>query len=178
MSIIKLATKTLHEELELLPFSQKMFLGDQTRAERADYLMTWKEIFDVLDPKVPKEIKRLPFICYDLDELRLPDSEPSLMVHGYCAYLMHVCEDLRAHIYVNYMGLMYGGQIMKRRYPNFPTEIYNFQDIEEARKYIRSEVVEETDEFIIESKHAFRWHIAITEELGKRHGIRSTIGNN
>lgn len=171
MSIIKLATKQLHEDLELLPFNQKMFLGEQTKEERADYLLNWREIFLLLDQHVPNEIKRIPYIDYDLDQLRTKDSMPGHMVHGYCAYLIHMCKNFAPHVYINYMGLMYGGQIMKRRYPDFPTEIYTFEDLDAAREYIRTEVVKETDDFIIETKRAFNWHIAMGEELGMRYGL-------
>jgi hypothetical protein len=171
MSLIKLATKELHDDLERLAFNQKMFRSEQTQAERADYLLNWYEIFSILDPHVPREIQRLPHVCYDLDRLRLPSSEASSMAHGYCAYLEAICDDLRPHIYINYLGLMYGGQIMARRYPHFPTEIYTFDDLDSSRQYIREQIVEETDDFIIETKHAFRWHIAIAAELGEKYDL-------
>ena len=47
---IKQATKTLHESLELLPFNQKMFRGEQTDQERTAYLLSNLEIFEILDP--------------------------------------------------------------------------------------------------------------------------------
>lgn len=172
MSIIKHATKELHEDLELSPFNQKMFRGEQTRAERADYLLSFYEIFKVLDKSVPKEIQRAAHIAYDLDELRLPESSIPMYTHGYCTYLEAICKDLKPHIYVNYLGLMYGGQIMKKRYPEFPTEIYTFDDIESSRQYIREQIMEETDEFILEAKHAFRWHIAISFELSQTHTLQ------
>ena len=71
MSIIRNGTKELHEEVERLPFNQKMIRGEQSRAERADYLMSFYEIFKVLDKHVPKELQRCAHICYDLDRLKL-----------------------------------------------------------------------------------------------------------
>jgi len=171
MSIIRNGTKELHEEVERLPFNQKMIRGEQSRAERADYLMSFYEIFKVLDKHVPKELQRCAHICYDLDRLKLKTSEVPMYTHGYCTYLEALCEDLKPHIYANYLGLMYGGQIMKKRYPEFPTEIYVFDDIESSKEYIREQIIEETDEFILEANHAFRWHIAIALELSERHAL-------
>lgn len=171
MSIIKLATKELHEDLERMPFNQKMFRGEQTRAERADYLLSFYEIFKILDQHVPRELHRCAHIAYDLDSLKLPDSSVPMYTHGYCTYLESICENLKPHIYVNYLGLLYGGQIMKKRYPEFPTEIYVFDDVESSRQYIREQIIEDTDEFILEAKHAFRWHIAIAMELSESHAI-------
>jgi len=171
MSTIKLATKELHEDLERCSFNQKMFRGEQTRAERADYLLSWYEIFKILDKRVPSELHRCAHITYDLDHLKMTSSSVPLYTHGYCTYLESFCKNIKAHIYVNYMGLLYGGQIMKKRYPEFPTEIYNFDDIESSREYIREQIVEDTEDFITEANHAFRWHIAISSELSETHSI-------
>lgn len=175
MSIIKEATKEIHEDLELLAFNQRMFRGEQTAKERALYLKNWHTIFSVLDKHVPSELQRMPSICYDLDSLQLDHHirvpPTTFFAEGYGEYLSKEDVYLAPHIYVNYMGLLYGGQIMKKRYPQFTTDIYDFYDLNSSREYIRNQIIEETDEFIIETKHAFRWHIAMSVELAELSGI-------
>lgn len=172
--IIRAATKKLHEDLELQSFNQKMFRSEQTRDERQAYLSVQYEIFSCLDIHVPAKLRRLPYICYDLDQLGGRINVPPAAL-GYATHLETICEDKRPHIYLNYMGLMFGGQIMKRRYPNFPMEIYEFEDLQAGKRYIREEVCEDTDNFILEVKYGFRWQIEIAKELGMYFEVKDRI---
>jgi len=172
---IKQATKTLHESLELLPFNQKMFRGEQTNQERTAYLLSNLEIFEILDPHVPEDFRRAPFIENDIKNLNQPLEECPSITHGYCTYLEAICSDLRPHIYLNYMGFMFGGQIMKKRYPE-ASSMYDFDVIEQKRQYIRDRIVEDYNSphwisFVSEVKHGFKWHIGISEELGNIYNV-------
>lgn len=171
MSNIKDATKTLHDRLEALPFNKKMFEGNQTNAERAVYLCSNLEIFEVLDPHVPKEMRRSSLIEEDLGVLAEPFADAPRTTIAYRTYLEKVCDDLRPHIYLNYMGFMFGGQIMRKRYPE-SASLYEFDDIEGNREYIRQRVCETYNSphwrsFVDEVKNGFRWHIGISKELGE-----------
>jgi disulfide oxidoreductase YuzD len=64
------------------------------------------------------------------------------------------------------MGFMYGGQIMKKKYPNSATT-YEFTDIVNKRLYIRENICQDTQDFIDEANEGYRWHIKISEELEK-----------
>ena len=174
-SAIKQATKTLHENLELLPFNQKMFRGEQTDDERADYLCSMLEIFSVLDKHVPDQMKRHPLIEKDLTALSKPFAEVPRTTNGYVTYLEMICPDIRPHLYLNYMGFMYGGQVMKKRYPH-ASSMYEFDDIEEQRSFVRQKYVEDYTSqnypsYVSEVKHGFRWHIGISEELGEKFNV-------
>jgi len=174
-SAIKQATNTLHERLEAVPFNQKMFRGEQTIEERADYLCSMFEIFSVLDQHVPKEMRRSALIEKDLNVAVKPFSEAPRTTHGYVTYLERICSDVRPHIYLNYMGFMYGGQIMKKRYPT-TSSMYEFENIEEQRLFVRQKYVEDHSapnwlNFVSEVKHGFLWHIGISEELGEKFNV-------
>lgn len=167
---IKEATSDLHEELEAQPFNIKMFEGNQTNEERAVYLMSNIEIFSVLDPFVDKPFQRLPFLENDLSQVHSSCywAEPSEIAIAYATYLKNVCSDVRAHIYLNYMGFMYGGQIMKKKYPNC-SSAYSFENIVTKRQIIRDRYCESHDAplyrpYINEVKLGFRWHIAISKD--------------
>lgn len=174
-SIIKEQTDDLHTELESSPFNQKMYRSEQTVTERIGYLTSLWMIYNVLDDFVPDKIKRLSKVEKDLEILqggnfKLSEKIPFAAM-GYSVYLEGVAEDIFPHVYLNYMGLMYGGQIMKKRYPDFPTNVYDFDDLEESKKYIRNEVIQETPEFIKETRTGFKWNIIIAHELGQDHEV-------
>ena len=184
MSTIKEATRSLHNALEALPFNVKMFEGKHTDTERAYYLASNRIIFDILDPHVPEGFQRSSAIDKDLGRLnhsrfgrigepaQLSMGYPPMMTMGYKMYLENICENINAHIYLNYMGFMFGGQIMKKRYPDTST-LYEFDDIVEKRAYIRERIVEDYNapfyqQFVHEVKVGFKWHIAISKELHER----------
>ena len=166
---IRSATHYLHEELEEQPFNVKMFEGNQTDEERAVYLMSNIEIFSVLDLCVDPSIRRLPYLENDLAQLRaFWWAEPSHLAIAYATYLKNVCSDVRAHIYLNYMGFMYGGQIMKQKYPT-TASAYQFEQIVAKRQLVRDRYCETYDAplyrpYIDEVKIGFKWHIAISKD--------------
>jgi hypothetical protein len=171
MSNLRDATKTLHDRLESLPFNKRMFEGNQTNAERATYLCSNLEIFEVLDPHVPVNMRRSSLIEEDIGKLNEAFADAPQTTFAYRTYLEKVCDDLRPHIYLNYMGFMFGGQIMKKRYPQ-AASMYEFDDIEAQREYIRQRICEsynspEWNPFVSEVKVGFKWHIGISQQLGE-----------
>jgi hypothetical protein len=171
MSNLRDATKTLHDRLESLPFNKRMFEGNQTNAERATYLCSNLEIFEVLDPHVPVNMRRSTLIEEDIGKLNEAFADAPQTTFAYRTYLEKVCDDLRPHIYLNYMGFMFGGQIMKKRYPQ-AASMYEFDDIEAQREYIRQRICEsynspEWNTFVSEVKVGFKWHIGISQQLGE-----------
>lgn len=169
-SAIKLETQSLHDTLEGLPFNQKMFEGNQTGPERAVYLSSMLEIFEVLDPYVPEHMRRAHLIDHDIVELAVLWCDAMPLAYTYAQYLKHICPDLRAHIYLNYMGFLYGGQIMKKRYPT-SSSMYEFDDLPASRQLIRDKFVEDNSaphyrSYVHEVKTGFRFHIALSKQLG------------
>lgn len=159
-------TKKFHDDLESLPFNVRMFKGEQTEEERRAYLTSNQYIFTVLDQFVPKDFGRLSAIKKDLKKLGGKTDEVLTTSIDYAYYLEYHCRNIESHIYLNYMGFMYGGQIMKKKYPNSATT-YEFTDIENKRLYIRENVCQDTQDFIDEVNEGYKWHIKISEELEK-----------
>ena len=180
MNIIKERTRDLHEDLERLPFNQKMFRSEQTIPERIGYLLGLQSIFVCLDQYVPTELRRYDNIKNDIAKLKemsgmTGDAVSQLLPWasiGYCTYLDYITDDIEPHVYLNYMGLMFGGQIMKKRYPQYPMSVYDFDDdLSKLKLWIREEVCEENDKFIDEVKMGFKWNMAMMEELGNEHDV-------
>lgn len=172
---VRNANKDLHDLLENQPFNQRMFRGEQTELERAAYLSVHLDIFTELDKHVPEDLHRVKYIQQDLDALGgyidVPKSCLDYVGYLDSGSLFPVTFDVSAHIYLNYMGLLFGGQVMKKRYPN-SSNIYTFVDVVTSREYIRSNVVKDTAKFIAEVRNGFEWHIDISRELGVLYGTR------
>ena len=172
---IKHLTADLHEELEAVPFNQKMFRGEQTVAERKSYLASWKPIMKFLDPMVPEPMRRWEKIKDDLKASGLGHQEPSTHSYAYLHYMSGFDTDqnngFNGHIYLNYMGFMFGGQIMKKRYPD-TASLYEFDDIVLWRNYVREHYVDTDDEkFVYQVREGFRMHINISNDLGRLHNV-------
>ena len=174
MSSIKELTQDLHTELESIPFNVKMFKGEQTTFERQQYVASWIPIFKVLDPHVSEPLRRLAPLLKAQDALG-HKAPPALGSHGYAHYLtgwhQRNNRSLKGHIYLNYMGFLYGGQIMKKRYPE-SSQMYEFGDLVYWREYIRENYVDMSEEFVYEVKQGFRMHINICNELGRVNNVK------
>jgi heme oxygenase len=161
---IKEATQDLHTELESVPFNQRMFSGEQTASERKSYILGWQVIFQLLDKQVPEFLQRGVHIERDLLALKDVQGHAADAVYDYASSIRH-SDNLSAHIYLNYMGFLYGGQIMRKRYPD-TSSLYDFEDLSYCRTYIReNHVFAEHDFYVKEVSSAFRWHIEISKQL-------------
>lgn len=167
---IREATHDLHETLEKLPFNQAMFDGAQTNHQRAALIHSNIQIFSILDPLVPDDFRREWLLQHDfahLESLILPFQWPIKTLPSttaYTTYLKHVTENIDAHVYLNFMGFMYGGQIMKKLYPN-SSSFYNFAELPSKIKYMRENIVSDTPNFIQEVRIGFKFHHLISKEL-------------
>ena len=174
MTTIKELTQDLHTELESLPFNVKMFRGDQTPTERRMYISGWLPIFKRLDPHVPEPLRRTQSLLKAQKALGHIEP-PALSAYGYRHYLdgWHARNNrsLNGHIYLNYMGFLFGGQIMKKRYPE-SSQMYEFDDVVYWREYIREHYVDMSEEFVYEVRQGFRMHINISEELGTFNNVK------
>ena len=176
MTSIKDLCADLHDELEAVPFNQKMFRGEQTPAERKSYLAAWLPIMEFLDTKVPVPMRRTDRIRVDLGRVDTPFISCPMKMP--LEYITHMKQDnekhgngFDGHLYLNYMGFMFGGQIMKKRYPE-TASLYEFDDIVHWREYVRRFYVHVTDEAYVEQvREGFRMHIDISKELGHWHDV-------
>ena len=165
MNLIKEATQDLHTDLENLQFNQKMFRGQQTEHERKAYILCWKDIFQCLDPLVPDFLRREDKIEQDLLSLSNIDSSHKECTKRYCEQIKN-SKIPDAHIYLNYMGFLYGGQIMRKRYPS-TANLYDFENLEYCRTYIReNHVWPKNGLYVEEVRSAFRAHINMSQQLG------------
>ena len=166
-SSLKDATSAKHRAAEQCAFNQRMFNGELTPGEYALYLVQMRAVFEALEerPLPHPALNRVESLAADLKELHDKGVPDSTVLASAQAYADHVrateAEHHLAHVYLNYLALMFGGQIIKQRVPSAGA-FYAFNDTREAMAAIRSV---QQDAWADEVNRGFDFHIAIYEEL-------------
>ncbi len=166
------ATAELHKKAEKMPFNQKMFNGELTEFEYLNYLYTQSIIFQCIEEHdlsiFNPNIKRLKNIFSDIQELEKTNTKKILDIQSakeYGIYLEQLNKNkLYPHIYLNYLALMFGGQMMKSKVPG-SGKMYEFENVQECIGSIRAV---QKDEWADEVKKGFNYIINIFDELQRK----------
>ena len=165
MKPLKEATHDKHKEAERMPFNVKMFKGMLDEREYGWYLRSQLAIFSTLENnfEFPHEgLKREEAVLFDLMSLGQNDLVPDVETREYCDYLKGLSqEDANAHIYLNYLAIMFGGQMMKKNTPG-PGKMYDFENMMECMQSVR-EI--QKDEWADEVNKGFDYMIKIFKNL-------------
>ena len=138
------ATTEKHKLAEIMPFNIKLLEGKLSTEAYVRYLYQmskiYKSIEDRLSNELPMGLLRANNIIKDLaelDETYTDYQKLNVSTNDYSKYLRSISvENLWAHVYLNYMALMYGGQLIKRNCPGSGT-IYDFENKSQLIDYIR-----------------------------------------
>lgn len=169
------ATAEKHKLAEQHPFNQKLFKGV---LKEEDYLFYLTQLFhivstieDIVD--LPPNLVRLEAVDSDMTEIENRFSE-NLKTYAlevleetddYCSYLSNISEeDIFPHVYLNYMALMFGGQMLKKVVPG-SGNIYNFKNMPALIEYIREK---QKDEWAEEVNKGFDYIINIYNALEQK----------
>tara|TARA_Y100000389_G_scaffold19753_1_gene17074 strand:+ start:362 stop:910 length:549 start_codon:yes stop_codon:yes gene_type:complete len=165
MKPLKEATHDKHKKAETMPFNVMMFKGELTPWEYGWYLRSQLEIFQTLENnfKFPHEgLKRTEIVLDDLKHLGIEELVPDLSTREYSAYLRELSqEDANAHIYLNYLAIMFGGQMMKKNTPG-QGKMYDFENMKECMESVRKI---QKDEWADEVNKGFDFMIEIFRNL-------------
>lgn len=168
MLSLKEATHNKHKEAERMPFNVAMFKGQLTNEQYAQYLTSQLGIFSIIEDnfKLPHEgLRRKYKVIEDIKSLNIgrtiSTDKASL---DYINYLKDLDQKaINAHIYLNYLAIMFGGQMMKKVTPG-DGNMYEFDDMNESAATIR-EI--QKDEWADEVNKGFDFMIEIFKELEK-----------
>jgi heme oxygenase len=158
------ATAELHSKAEKMMFNQRMFRGELSQFEYLNYLIQQSYIFQEIENRdLPHpNLKRLSSINEDINELGGYTFKISKPTTDYVVYLGDLNQtQLNAHIYLNYLALAYGGQMMKSKVPG-SGKMYDFENIQECVGSIRAI---QNDEMSDEVNKGFQYIINILDEL-------------
>jgi heme oxygenase len=168
---LKEATAAKHKEAERKHFNVLMFNGKLTVPQYALYLKSQYAIFSAIEDNhtLPHpDLNRKQAVKDDLNSLGLeyeylyntPDEKTKL----YAEYLKTLSyEEVLPHIYLNYLAIMFGGQMMKAKTPG-TGKMYDFNDMNAAAGAVRAV---QSDDWADEVNKGFDFMIAIFDELYK-----------
>ena len=162
---LKEATAELHSKAEKMMFNQRMFRGELSQHEYLNYLIQQSYIFQEIENRnLPHpNLQRLSSINEDINELGGYTFKISKPTSDYVIYLGDLNQSqLNAHIYLNYLAIMYGGQMMKSKVPG-SGKMYEFQG--DMMELIGSVRAIQNDEMADEVNKGFQYIINILDEL-------------
>jgi heme oxygenase len=165
---LKDAIAEKHSLAEKMTFNQRMFRGELSNDEYILYLCQQLAIFDAIEVhELPHPaLNRAGKVFEDIKELMGRGEiqiTPLVATNEYRKYLNSLTkEELLPHIYLNYLALMFGGQMMKAKSPG-SGRMYEFDgDMNEIVGSIRAI---QKDEWAGEANKALDYNINILDEL-------------
>lgn len=168
MISLREATGEKHKIAESMVFNQRMVKGELSKDEYILYLIQQLAIFDAIEVhELPHQsLKRSNKIFEDIKELFDNEIIQITILSStkeYSKYLDTLTqEQLLPHIYLNYLAIIFGGQIIKKNIPG-SGKIYEFDgDLREIAGTIRAV---QKDEWANEVNIGFDYLINIYDEL-------------
>ncbi len=168
---LKEAIAEKHSLAEKMPFNQRMFKGELSKEEYILYLSQQLAIFDSIEKdELPHpSLNRSRKVYEDIKELMELENGESIHIkpldttNEYRKYLNGLSkEEKLPHVYLNYLAIMFGGQMMKANVPG-SGKMYEFEgDIREIAGSIRAI---QKDEWADEANKALDFNINILDEL-------------
>jgi heme oxygenase len=167
---LKEAIQQKHSQAEKMPFNQKMAKGELTNQEYLTYLYQLLPIFLAIEslPLPHPSLQRAEAVFKDINEIMdMQNSYEGRLeilpaTKEYTAYLSTLNQFERLpHVYLNYLAIMFGGQIMKEKVPG-SGKMYDFENMREAMGAVRAI---QKDEWADEANKALDFNIAILAQL-------------
>lgn len=162
---LRTATAELHSKAEKMEFNQRMIRGELSIEEYVSYLESQHAIFDCIErlfilpyPGLRRSFK----VSLDLQELGATIPVISEKTQEYVDYLSTLSNYTSLpHIYLNYLALVYGGQMMKQKIHG-SGRMYDFDDMQTCIGSIRRH---QRDDWADEVNKGFEFIINILDEL-------------
>ena len=164
---LKEATAEKHKIAERKPFNIRMFRGQLDKPAYLLYLVQQLEIFSAIEenPLPHPALRRTSAVMSDISELQHEGYPlPTVLeaTSAYANYLRSLGEvEILPHVYLNYLAIMFGGQMMKAKVPS-TGKMYDFSDMQGALAAVRAV---QKDEWAGEVNKGFDYNIAIFDAL-------------
>ena len=161
-------TKEAHDAVEKTEFSQRLLTGAYTQQDYVKYLNAQFFIFQSIEVwgkyDLPhRSLDRRQAILDDLEDLGESPKDHNIVMSAknYGNWLLgeHSTKKRNSHIYLNYLGLMFGGSMMAKHVPT-SGRIYQFDNRNECITAIR-----ELELDVETINTSFNYHRLIMEEL-------------
>jgi heme oxygenase len=159
------AVRDSHKRAEQTELSKLMITGGMRKDTYAAFIENMQVIYAELerDGMIAKpEVLRNKIILQDIADM---DYEPCVIVPNVKNYVQYLSglstNDRWAHVYVHYLGNMYGGQMIGRQLPG-PHAHLTFEDLKGCIAYVRENLIDIRHD---EANCAFEWTITVYDEL-------------
>lgn len=165
---LKDAIAEKHSLAEKMTFNQRMFRGELSNEEYILYLCQQLAIFDAIElHELPHPaLDRAGKVFEDIKELAGEGQiqiTPLVATNEYRKYLNTLTkEEQLPHVYLNYLALMFGGQMMKAKTPG-GGRMYEFDD--DIMEIVGSIRAIQKNEWADEANKALDYNINILDEL-------------
>lgn len=162
---LKEATAELHSKAEKTQMSQLIFSGTIPEQEYAYYLFNMYHIHNALENKYElphQSLYRCKAIEKDLGVLIKLKMDLTESTKKYIQYIQSLTEEQwRAHIYVNYLAIVYGGQMIKSKVPGLGA-YYVIDNMQECVGAIRTFL---NDDMSDEANKGFQFNIDVLDDM-------------
>ena len=159
------AVEANHRAAEQTALAKSMIDGTMDMALYHQFLFNMREIYSAIEKRLeflPADVKRVSRYTDDLNDLNRGAGTPLQSTQEYSRYLSSIdVPSLWAHVYVHYLGNMYGGQMLKKKF-TWKCSHLEFNDVKSCITYVRNNI-EGVDP--AEANRAFEWTIRIYDEL-------------
>ena len=158
----------IHDEVENMPFSQRLFRGELTDTQIIAYMCNQYFIFQAMEHGLFHLPHRSLYRCTKIKECVEEMGETidgkwmALATQDYVNYIIGA-EDYRekwmSHVYLNYMAMLMGGSIIAEKNPEMRW-MWFFENRSECIKNIRAEEID-----FDQVHEGFKYHRRMLEEL-------------
>lgn len=169
MGTLKEETNELHKKAEQHPFNQRLMNGELSKEEYGRYLKNMEGIFSVLETQIEPlhpSMVRADKVRDDIQNLELMSMPmPTMTALTYTTYLKTLPEEeFLAHVYLHYLAIVFGGQMIKKNVPGDGT-MYEFENQQEIVKLIREKQGQYEETWIPQVKKGYQYMIQMFDEL-------------
>ena len=167
---LKEQTKEKHSLAERHEINRILMSGEITSVVYAEYLKYLFAVFSTIENNfgvAHSDMFRTEKVENDLADLGEYNTVSELVsVKKYCDYLKDLeTFKINPHIYLNYMALIFGGQMIKQKVPGYGS-VYDFDNKEKIIAFVRSI---QQDDWAEEVNRGFDFTISIMDEIYEKH---------
>lgn len=167
---LRMRCEEIHKTAEQTKLAQAMISGKLPAKVYKQYLWQFYQITDAIERNIKFDLadmeRRVKFAKDCCDCLGNQTVSTLISTNEYCIEFYNMpYSQLKSHLYVHYLGWLYGGQIIKKNL-TLPTNHLEFSDSKMCIDYMRTVVLAElTEPDVNEAIRAFERTIEIYNEL-------------
>lgn len=164
------AVESNHRAAEQTALARSMIDGTMDVELYHQFLFNMREIYWAIEkrlPFLPANIHRTAKYDADLEDLARGSGTLMQSTQEYSRWISNLdVPNVWAHVYVHYLGNMYGGQMIGKKF-SWKHSHLEFDDLKGCIAYVRANI---TGVDPAEANRAFEWTIRIYEELYRTFG--------